>query len=88
VWLGQLKDRLGDEFTTAPVVSRDIDFLGNAADLQRAPGEDRQVPVWVPLHAPHARDWLAEQAKLKAFMLTVAGPLQGCVESRAPADSA
>jgi hypothetical protein len=36
VWLGQLEDRLGDEFTTAPVVSRDIDFLGNAADLQRA----------------------------------------------------
>jgi hypothetical protein len=36
VWLGQLEDRLGHEFTTAPVVSRDIDFLGNAADLQRA----------------------------------------------------
>jgi hypothetical protein len=36
VWLGQLADRLGDDLATAPVVSRDIDFLGNASDLQRA----------------------------------------------------
>jgi hypothetical protein len=36
VWIGQLEDRLEDELTTAPVVSRDIDFLGNTADLQRA----------------------------------------------------
>lgn len=36
VWLGQLEDRLGDEFTTAPVVSRDIDFLGNTQDLRLA----------------------------------------------------
>jgi hypothetical protein len=36
VWIGQLEDRLGNKLTTAPVVSRDIDFLGNTADLQRA----------------------------------------------------
>ena len=36
VWIGQLEDRLGDKLTTAPVVSRDIDFLGSTADLQRA----------------------------------------------------
>jgi hypothetical protein len=36
VWIGQLEHRLGDKLTTAPVVSRDIDFLGSTADLQRA----------------------------------------------------
>ncbi len=36
VWIGQLEDRLGDKLTTAPVVSRDIDFLGNTADLGEA----------------------------------------------------
>lgn len=36
VWIGQLEDRLGDRLPTAPVVSRDIDFLGNTTDLQRA----------------------------------------------------
>ena len=36
MWIGQLEDRLEDELTTAPVVSRDIDFLGNTADRQRA----------------------------------------------------
>ncbi len=36
MWVGQLEGRLGDELTMAPVVSRDIDFLGSAADLQRA----------------------------------------------------
>jgi hypothetical protein len=36
VWLGQFADRLGDDLATAPVVSRDIDFLGNASDLRRA----------------------------------------------------
>jgi hypothetical protein len=35
VWVGQLEDRLKDKLTE-PVVSRDIDFLGNTADLRRA----------------------------------------------------
>jgi hypothetical protein len=36
VWIGQLEDRLGDGLATALVLSRDIDFLGDTADLQRA----------------------------------------------------
>lgn len=49
VWIGQLEDRLGDKLTTVPVVSRDIDFLGNTSDLQRAGnllGGQVQVAGW------------------------------------------
>jgi len=36
IWTGQLQDRLQGHLTPEQVISGDIDFLGNAADVQLA----------------------------------------------------
>jgi hypothetical protein len=36
VWIGQLKSRLTDPLFSEPIVSRDIDFLGDAGDVRLA----------------------------------------------------
>jgi hypothetical protein len=36
IWIGQLHSRLMDPLIAEPIVSRDIDFLGDAGDVQMA----------------------------------------------------
>ena len=49
IWIGQLYDRLTDPLIAEPIVSRDIDFLGDAGDVQSAGkllGGHIQVAKW------------------------------------------
>jgi hypothetical protein len=49
IWIGQLQDRLQGLLTPEQAVSRDIDFMGNAADVQRAAdllGGRARITTW------------------------------------------
>ena len=49
IWIGQLQDRLKGLLTPEQAVSRDIDFMGNAGDVQRAAdllGGRARITTW------------------------------------------